>query len=67
MDDHNNHEIKEVSSAFDNQTFKNWKMVLPARDLDRDPVFDNNKITMMKSGMNKVHNIEKGVARYCPH
>ena len=63
MDALSSDEIKGTSSAFDHQTFKNWKMILPAENLDKDPSVSNNKITIIKNGKNKVHNIEKGVAR----
>ena len=63
MDALSSNEIKETSSAFDNQTFKNWKMILPAENLDKDPSVSDDKIRVIKNGKNKVHNIEKGVAR----
>ena len=67
MDLLNNQELKKTASAFDNQTFTNWKLILPTEDEESAPRIDNEKVEVMKSGTNKVHNIERGVTRYCHH
>ena len=59
-------EFSKVASSLDKQTFKDWKFVIPTPDPDAVKT-DNKKIIIMKNRSNKVHNIEKGAAYYCPH
>ena len=66
MDSLTEGEVVEAMTAFDGQTFKNWKLYLPAINHNDDPKEIKKNIWKMKALSNKVHNIEKAVAKYCP-
>ena len=68
MDYLNEKEVAETMTAFDKQTFTNWKLFLPAIDHNKDePKQIKRDIYTMRAYSNRVHNIEKTVAKYCPH
>ena len=67
MDSLTEDEIVGAMTAFDEQTFKNWKLYLPAINHNGDPEEIKKNIWKMKALSNQVHNIEKAVAKYCPH
>ena len=67
MDPLKEEEIDLATSTIKSQTFTDWKLYFPATDYEGEPKEVRRNIFKMKALSNKVHNIEKAVAKYCPH
>ncbi len=55
----------KTGNAFQSQTYQNWRLVLPAKEIETTPLITDKRIVVMEAKSNKVHNIEKAVAKYC--
>ena len=67
MDPLKEEEITEATTNIYSQTFTNWKLYFPAVEHQGDPKEIKRNVFKMKALSNRVHKIEKAVAKYCPH
>lgn len=65
LNDLNQTQINNVSQAYHSQTFKNWKLVVFAKNIEESSQLQNKNIYIVQSRYNRVHNIEKAATKYC--
>ena len=67
MDSLKDEDIEETTANINSQTFTKWKLYFPAAGHQGEPKEVRKNVFKMRVLSNRVHNIEKTVAKYCPH
>ena len=63
MENLTSHQVTSMQGAFDNQTYQNWKLVLPSTDTTHKT--NSERVILMPAYSTKVHNIEQACTRNC--
>jgi hypothetical protein len=57
MHDLDAEQLRRAASAYAKQTYQNWKLVLPAKELDSAPAVTDPRVLVVAGKGNEVRNI----------